>query len=366
MIVLIPAYRPDAALTELLDALPLRPGVLDAVVVDDGSGPDFADVFAAARAHGAEVVSHPDNRGKGAALKTGLAHIRAVHPGRGVVCADADGQHLVADILRVAARVREGVLVLGSRHFEGPVPLRSRFGNTLTRVAFRLATGVRVTDTQTGLRGCSASLLTRLGEVEGQRYEYELNVLLRAATEGITIEEVPIRTVYVADNRSSHFNPLVDSARIYGQLLRFSASSLVSFGVDVVAVVAFEALTGNLLLSAVMARVISASFNFFTNRRLVFEQERSVSLTPAALRYSGVSAVVLAANYAVLRLLTAGLGLAVLPAKLITEAVLFPVSYWLQERVVFGQRTASRRGGVPLGSASPRLGGLVLAVLRGR
>lgn len=223
MIVLIPAYRPDRALTDLVAALPLRAGVLDAVVVDDGSGPDFAGIFAAAGDHGADVVSYPDNRGKGAALKAGLAHIQVVFPGRGVVCADADGQHLVADILSVAARVREGVLVLGVRRFDGPVPLRSRLGNTLTREAFHLVTGVRVSDTQTGLRACDASLLPRLGQVEGRRYEYELNVLLRLATEGVTIDEVPIRTVYVADNRSSHFDPLRDSARIYGQLLRFAA-----------------------------------------------------------------------------------------------------------------------------------------------
>ncbi|MCM0678715.1 glycosyltransferase family 2 protein, partial [Micromonospora phytophila] len=197
------------------------------VVVDDGSDETAARVLDGARGLGCTVLRHGTNRGKGAALKTGFRHVAEAHPGRDVVCADADGQHRVADVLRVAEQVRvTGRTVLGVRRFDGAVPLRSRVGNQVTRLLFRAVTGRWVRDTQTGLRAYPAALLGWLESVPGERFEYEMNVLLQAARAGHPVDETVIATTYVDDNASSHFGSLTDSARVYWPLLRFAASSL--------------------------------------------------------------------------------------------------------------------------------------------
>ena len=344
MIVLIPAYEPDARLIALLDALRATAPEAQLLVVDDGSGSAFVPAFDAARQRGCVVLSHPVNRGKGAALTTGFRFITEHAPGEDVVCADADGQHSPADVLRVAACLQDGAeLVLGVRAFTGTVPLRSRFGNALTRTLVRLATAHDVRDTQTGLRGYAAGQLPWLLSVPGERFEYELAVLLQAARRGLPIDQLPIETIYLAGNASSHFRPVVDSLRVYGPLLPFLLSSLGAFAVDTAALLVLHALTGALLLPVVGARLLSASVNFAVNRRVVFRAGGCTGSGRSALRYGVLAAVLLAANYEVLRAL-AELGLALLPAKLLTEAGLLTVSYLAQRHLVFtrfGRRPAA-------------------------
>jgi glycosyltransferase involved in cell wall biosynthesis len=227
MIVLLPVYQPRQHLTALVSDLHEAMSDASVVVVDDGSGPSSGPVLDAARQRGCAVLRHDVNRGKGAALKTGFRYAAETHPGHDVVCADADGQHQAADVLRVVEHVRRSSrMVLGVRHFEGRVPLRSRVGNHLTRLLFRAAAGRRVRDTQTGLRGYPASLLGWLQSVPGERFDYEMNVLLHAARAGHPIDEILIATNYGAANAPSHFGAVSDSARIYWPLLRFVAERL--------------------------------------------------------------------------------------------------------------------------------------------
>jgi len=212
-VLLLPVQSPGHHLPELVvewDA--------PVIVVDDGSEPASAPVLREAAERGAEVLRHDRNRGKGVALKTGFRHIRDRHPGADVVCADADGQHPPADIRRVGEHVAETRrMTLGVRRFTGDVPLRSRFGNRLTARLFRVATGQDIGDTQTGLRGYPADQLEWLSAIEGERFEYEMNVLTAAARRGLPIDQVEIATIY---NGSSQFGALADSARIYWSLLR--------------------------------------------------------------------------------------------------------------------------------------------------
>ena len=341
MIILIPAYEPDVRLVTLVHALRATRPDFPVLVVDDGSGPGYRKVFAAAEDAGATVVHHPVNLGKGRALRTGFDHVLRTDPGEGVVCADCDGQHTVGDVLAVADRVETtgADVVLGARQFTGRVPLRSRFGNAATRGAFRAATGQAVQDTQTGLRAYPAASLPWLLTLPGDRFEYELVALLRAAQEGLTIEEVPIETVYLDENASSHFRPVVDSARIYGPLLRFSASSLVAFAVDTVALLALVALTGELLWSVVGARVVSSTVNFLVNRHWVFHRRRS-PLARQAARYWLLVVVLAVAGYGGLWALTT-IGVPLLVAKVTTDAVLFVVGFQVQRTSVFAGRRDS-------------------------
>lgn len=342
--VVVPAYQPDARLVALVDALRAAVPESPVVVVDDGSDRRCGGVFRAVRALGAVVLTVPVNRGKGHALRTGIRWVHDRLPGHGVVCADADGQHTVVDVLRVAARsqAEPEAVVLGARRFAGDVPVRSRVGNAATRWAFAATTGTRVRDTQTGLRAYGPGLLDDLLAVRGDRYEYELRALLEATRAGRRIVEVDVATVYLDDNASSHFRPVADSLRVWAPLLRFAASSLGSAAVDVVALLALHALTGSLLAAVVGARLLSAGVNFAVNRRLVFPGGRDLPLRVAAARYVALAAVLLAAGYGLLALLT-GIGLPLLAAKVGTDVVLVATSYEAQRRVVFAPLSADRR-----------------------
>ncbi|XVU23960.1 glycosyltransferase family 2 protein [Actinoplanes sp. CA-054009] len=209
MVLLLPVYQPSSHLSELVDRVD---GPV--VVVDDGSSPPV-------RGLPCTVVRHPRNRGKGAALRTGFRHIASAFPGSSVVCADADGQHDVSDISKVAALVdRTGHTVLGVRRVRR-MPWRSQVGNAVTRLLFRATTGRSVRDTQTGLRGYPGAMIPWLLTVPGDRFEYEMNVLVEAARAGHPYTQVEIATTYLNDNASSHFGPVGDALRVYRSLLRF-------------------------------------------------------------------------------------------------------------------------------------------------
>jgi glycosyltransferase involved in cell wall biosynthesis len=226
MVVLLPVYQPGDHLPTLMTDLRAAAPHCHVVIVDDGSGPAAAEVLRQAENLGGTVLRHPRNQGKGLALKTGFRYAAEHRPGLDVICADADGQHSVTDIVRVADHVHtSGHTTLGVRRFAENVPLRSKVGNTVTQVLFRAATGQGVQDTQTGLRAYPGSLLGWLRTVPGERFEYEMKVLLEAARAGHPIDQVVITTTYLNENASSHFSALSDSARIYWPLLRYALTA---------------------------------------------------------------------------------------------------------------------------------------------
>lgn len=338
VLILIPAYEPSEALTDLVAELRRADASASVVVVDDGSGPAYAPVFRDVADLGARVLTHPVNRGKGAALRTGIDHALALG-GTSVVTADADGQHKARDILRVADELRRDAergtpaLVLGCRRFTGDVPARSRIGNALARGVFRVAAGWSLSDTQTGLRGIPSSLLEWVRAQRGDRFEFEQNVLLHCRPAGVAAREVPIETVYLEENASSHFRPVIDSARVALPLLLFAGSSLLAFAVDTVAMLVLTAVTGLLVPSIVAARLVSASANFAVNRRMVFRR-RQGRMLGQALRYALIAGALLASNVVWIEALTAH-GVPLVLAKVLTEAVLFVTSYGVQRSFVF-------------------------------
>ncbi len=219
--ILIPVFQPDRRLTDLVSQL-VQLGFGAIIIVDDGSGPAYHSIFKEVAAHSSvHLLHYEENMGKGRALKTGLAYFLDRFPGyAGVVTADGDGQHSPADILKAAQQIRRGQgLLLGSRKFEGRTPLRSRVGNFVTRYVFAMLTGRHLVDTQCGLRGIPARLIPALLLLEGERYDFEMNVLVQAA-KSCGIVEIPIETIYLDGNRNSHFHPLRDSLKVYGILLR--------------------------------------------------------------------------------------------------------------------------------------------------
>lgn len=335
MYVLIPAYQPDARLPRLILELHRADPSTKIVVVDDGSGQKFSDIFEASATAGAHVISYENNRGKGYALREGFTWIRDVagDSPECVVTADADGQHTLNDIFRVGRTCTDtGKSVLGVREFVGHVPARSRIGNTATSALFWLATGWKLKDTQTGLRAFPVALLPALLEVQGDRYEYELRVLLHLAKFRHPVTQISIETIYEAGNPTSHFRPLQDSARIWAPLLKFAASSGVATVIDYVLVLVLNALTGALFFPVIAARLVSASVNFAMNRR-VFEAT-GVPLRRSALRYAALAVAVVAGSYTMLAVLT-GIGIPLWIAKIIADTTMYLVSYSAQSRYVF-------------------------------
>jgi dolichol-phosphate mannosyltransferase len=210
--ILIPAYNPDEKLVGLVDSL--REKFSNIIVVDDGSKESAQTIFNALSSKVRVLLKHENNCGKGRALKTGIAWIKENLPDvSGIVTADADGQHKPSDIEHIAQVLFQSTdsLVLGVRTFAKGVPFRSIFGNLWSRFFFRLLAGFFVSDTQTGLRGIPKSMFSKMLEIKGNRYEYELRMLAYARCLGKNPIEVPIETIYLDNNASSHFRVLRDT-----------------------------------------------------------------------------------------------------------------------------------------------------------
>ncbi len=342
--VLIPAWKPEPALVGIVAGL-IDAGIGAVLIVDDGNHSDsLATLETAAMFPRTHTVRHGVNLGKGRALKSGINAVLTmpVTPNggfTGLVTADADGQHTVHDIVAVAAALlRTHQVVLGARTFSASVPLRSRFGNTLTRRLFRVVTGVSLQDTQTGLRGFPFALLPELLPLEGERYEYEMTVLSHLCRAGHGVIEVPIDTVYIDGNRSSHFDPLRDSMRIYFVLLRFYFSSIVAAALDLAGFSLAFALTGNLLASVLFGR-LSSLVNFVLNRRFVFHNRGPV---PGALtRYYALAVAIAGLSYSLIWSLNRYARWNIFVSKITVDILLSFVSFAVQRTFVF------RRGHEP-------------------
>ena len=334
--VLIPAYRPSESLPDLVRALAEK-AIPAIVIVDDGSGPEYQDVFSRAAAFpNVHLVRHATNLGKGAALKTGINYALCAFPELvGIVTADADGQHHPDDIERIAGTLlaHPDCLVLGSRGFDGDVPVRSRFGNTLTSMVVRALIGQKLTDTQTGLRGIPTSLLLRILRIESTGYEYELEMLIAAHHSSVPVIEEPIRTIYEAGNKYSHFNPIVDSMKIYFVLARFGSVSLMTALLDnLVFYLAFRH-SGHVLGSQILGRLFAVGFNYSMVRSSVFySKQRHKTVLPKYLLAVLVSGAI---SYAGIRFLSARLGINPVSAKLMVETVLFFANFAVQRVFIF-------------------------------
>lgn len=331
--VLIPAYEPGEALPALTRAL-MDKGV-PVVVVNDGSATGL-EYFERIRAQGAVVLEHGENLGKGRALKTGLAWM-AEQGYEGVVTADADGQHSLEDILRVAQALAGGSrrLVLGIRDVSR-MPNRSRTGNCLTRTLFRLLYGIKLQDTQTGLRGIPLTGENRSGllSLTGERYEYEMEMLIEAGELfPAGIQELEIETIYLEDSdTSSHFRPLADGARIYSVLFRhfprFFLSSILAFLVDYSLFnLLYYLLFHRSVPAAVLARVVSAGVNYTVNRKLVFDSSYHL------LGYVKICLVILLAGSGLMYLLVDCLSLPAFLVKPLVDCGLYVLSFAAQNRM---------------------------------
>lgn len=334
MVVVIPAYQPDQKLTGVVRDL-LAKTDYSIVVVNDGSRESCLPVFEELKAlERVTVLTHEVNRGKGAALKTAFKYVYENMPGEeGVVTADADGQHLPADIVRVVEAFRQNpkALVLGGRRFTGNVPFRSRAGNAITRFVFRISTGVAVYDTQTGLRAFAVSRVPEMLTLQGDRYEYEISQLLYCTKKDIPIEEVTIETVYIEDNASTHFNAFRDGWRIYKIILAFVSSSIISFLFEFVLTLVLDNFIKSLTALTLTARVLSSILNYELNKRVAFESDARHSFGKYVLTAAGIYLLYLGLMFVFQKVLGLPLWLSII----ISQCISYPLSFVIQRKFVF-------------------------------
>ncbi len=359
-IVLIPTLHPDHLLSDYADDLAAH-GFKHILVVDDGSGPEYAPLFEDLRNKpGCEVIGYPVNGGKGHALKYGLRHIQAEYPDApGVVTADSDGQHTAADVLKVSMALQEHPddLIIGSRDFKTHnVPKTSRAGNRLTSFFFALLYGKWLPDTQTGLRGFSKELIPFMLEVPGERFEYEMNMLITASGRHISFQVVTIQTIYIEENCRTHYRLIQDSVSIYAQLFKnffkYASASGLSTVLDIALFTLLDKwllpmagllptqtvlwnISLQVLLATAIARAVSAVFNYKANKAFVFQIEKSRG---SFKRYLMLAVLVMALSAGLVSSLNSLLGVDKTLLKVIVDTLLFFVNYRLQRSWVFSER----------------------------
>ena len=358
-VILIPSLEPDDRLPAYVQKLQER-GFERMVIVNDGSSEKYDPIFnALAEMPGVTVLRHEVNRGKGCALKTGYTYIRDEIPqASGVITADADGQHTVEDCWELAQALTEDkrVLYLGSRNFDLPdIPPKSRFGNKTTSFVFKLLYGQWLQDTQTGLRAFKREDLQFMIDVPGERFEYEMQVLIACARAGIDMVPITIETVYENENEGTHFHPIRDSYRIYkvilGNFVKFMGASILSFVIDFVLLTilanwVFPTIAPELAHAAffakVLARCVSAPCNFWMNSKYVFEKKMSgktfIRYVILAVGIMLVSALGVDGIMNWLKFPTAIIGL----VGIVVDVVLYLVSYRVQNKWVFAPDKESK------------------------
>lgn len=341
--IIIPAYNPDIKLYKIVSEIFENKQLnmekrLRIIIVNDGSDSQCRKIFYKCKCMGCEILEHKRNLGKGRGIKTALKYIEKTRKKNNqsyVVIIDADGQHKVKDMERLIEKLKENTdsLVIGVRKFKGNIPFRSRFGNIITMQIFKFVTGKKVNDTQTGLRGFSTNYIPFMINIPGDRYEYEMEVLLKAVKNKISIEEVNIECIYEENNKSSHFRPLKDSIKIYKEILKFSCSSLICFLVDYLLFLLFYKISENIVASNICARIISGGINFTLNKNYIFKTKGNVK--NQLINYLFLAVSILIINTLLLNYLFTFTNIKIYIVKVLVEITMFIFNYFIQKKVVF-------------------------------
>ena len=343
-VALIPAYKPTLALSRIVDSL-LEHNII-VVVINDGSPKSFDHVFLALDER-VDILKNAINLGKGAALKHGLNHIINTYTQcKAIITLDCDGQHKIEDCLALieAFLTHKNIdLALGVRAFEGKVPFRSNIGNRLTRGIFRIMFGKKILDTQSGLRAFNLDFASDMLKIPYNGYEFEMQMLILACDKNMQILQVPIHTIYIDSNASSHFNPIFDSLSIYFVLFRHIGNSLITACLDyIVFAIAFS--LGYSLLSCMIAgRIIAGSFNFLVGKMLVFKTKSNLAFE--IISYTLLTIALMLISMQGIRFISQQSGISEIVIKPICELMIFAISFLVQRLFIFATKSEIVEGG---------------------
>lgn len=340
-VILIPCYNPDEKIMELFIEK-LGNTYQNIVFINDGCSKNHTTYFEKLEKK-YPIVRHYKNYGKGRGIKNGLNFILNQYPDcKAIITADCDGQHSVEDITKIYKETckYQNALLLGVRDFNHPnVPFKSRYGNKITRNIFKLFVGLSITDTQTGLRGMSRSVAEKFLTTSGERYEYETNVLIACKTEDIPIVEVPIETIYIENNQTSHFNPIKDSILIYKLFIKYIFVSLSSFVVDILLFSFFlfvfhkMVVLKPIILATITARLFSSLYNYCINAKLVFKKMNKTSI----FKYFLLVFVQMWVSAFTVSFLTKYVPINTIVMKIMIDSVIFLINFVIQREFIFNK-----------------------------
>lgn len=340
--VIIPSLDPNERLASVMESIKAQ-GFDDIILVDDGSKEENKHFFP--KGEGITLLIHEKNLGKGAALKTALKYVIENRPeSEGAVTCDGDGQHLATDLKKVCEEmVKTQKFVLGVRDFSlDDVPPKSRIGNRLSSFALMLCCGAYISDTQTGLRAIPKHLLTPMAEIEGDRFEYETNVLLGLKGMRAEYTEVKIETVYLEENKGTHFHPVKDTIRIFSRIIKYLFSSLASFITDIGLFTILNSICHlGVLASTVLARAVSSVLNFVLNKKVVFHSGEPLGKAIGKYYLLAIPIMLFSAfgvkGLSILLNLPEN-SIAVTLIKLLVDVVLFILNYNIQKKWIFKKK----------------------------
>lgn len=339
-IIIIPTLDPNNNLIKLVNELK-RLNLNKILIVDDGSDSKCAEIFEKLEELNCKVLHHESNLGKGQALRDGIKYASENYKNiLGYITADSDYQHLPKDILSIAIALKQNSenIVLGERDFKSiNVPTRSKFGNKFSSIFFKMQTGIKLEDTQTGLRGIPIKYTSLALTTLGNRYDYEMNFLTSAALAGIKFTIVDITTVYEGKNESSHFRTIADAVLIYKELIKFAINSILSACIDVglftliVKVLPIEEQI-EAVIATVIARLISGVFNFTINSKIAFNSKEKIN--KQAYKYFTLFIVQMLVSSLIVSALSI-LPINITVIKILVDMAIFIVNYFIQKRFIF-------------------------------
>lgn len=341
-VILIPCYNPDEKIMSRF-IKELGNAFQNIVFVNDGCSEIYDEYFKKLEKK-YPVVKHYKNYGKGRGIKNGLNYILNNYPHCiSIITADCDGQHSVEDIKKCyeASLQNQNALILGTRDFDSEnVPFKSRYGNKITRNIFKIFVGLSISDTQTGLRAMSRNVAEKTLTINGERYEYETNVLIACKTEDIPIVEVPIKTIYIENNRTSHFNPIKDSILIYKLFIKYILVSLSSSVIDILLfsffLIVYDKidLLKPIVVATVTARIFSSLYNYFINAKLVFKKMNKWSI----FKYFVLVFVQMWVSACLVSLLCKCLLVNAVVLKIVVDIFIFIANFIIQREFIFNKK----------------------------
>lgn len=335
MTIIIPAYNPDNHIIDVLNGLKKY----QVIVVDDGS--KNKKIFDKVKKYSNVILlNHSVNMGKGKAMKTAMEYVYNNIDDDGVIFVDADGQHKKKDIENVIKvfNNNKDALIIGSRTFKGEIPWKSKIGNNITKFLFKAFTLKKVNDTQSGLRAINTKYIPFLLEIEGNRYEYEMNILLSCCNK-IKIIEIPIETIYEDKNNStSHFRVVKDSFLIYKSFLKFMLFSFLCFLVDYIGFISlvklFSKTPTNIFICNLISKIISSTLNYNFNKKFVFRSKKNNTLSSYVMLTMGIILL----NSFILNIFINSLHVNVYLSKIIVEVIVFIVNSIVEQKVIFNEK----------------------------
>ena len=334
-VIIIPSLNPNVELLKLIKKLK-NLNLNQIIIIDDGSLEEYKSIYSEAENLNCEVIHHIINMGKGEAIKTGILNADKIYRNiSSFITVDSDGQHKSEDVLKLSKEleINENDIILGVRNFNNSnVPFKSKYGNKFSSIFFKLKTGVTCNDTQTGLRGIPYKYKNFSLNIDGSRYDYEMNFLIECTKKRINFKMVYIDTIYENNNSCSHFRPFKDSILIYKQPLKFLLASITSALIDLILFSVMISVKKSIILSTAFSRVISGMFNFSLNKKWSFKSKGNIK--KEGLKYLALFIIQMLLSSVLVTLLCYTY-LNIIFIKIIVDLSLFIISYFIQKKYIF-------------------------------